>query len=303
MDITFPSIRALTTMVSTRFNIAYDAAPSSYGPYTMKVESTGAETMYPRLDQLPGMREWLGDRVIHQLGISTFTIKNKTWESTIGIQREQMEDDQFGILAPAAGELGQRSAELPDLLIATLLNTGQTLLGNDTQYYFGPGHTNWNADASTTVYSNYVAGGGPSWFLFDTTRSLKPFVYQERRPFRLISLTNPTDFITFFENRFLWGVDGRSNAGLGMWQLAYKSNAPLTGANYAAARATMATIRRPDGAPMGITPNLLVTGPGLESIARKLIYGDYDIDSPVGSAPQSNPWKNSADYQKSPWIT
>lgn len=48
-------------------------------------------------------------------------------------------------------------------------------------------------------------------------------IYQKRKPIKLTSKTNDNDDTVFMKDQFIWGADGRSNAGYGFWQMAYGS--------------------------------------------------------------------------------
>ena len=61
------------------------------------------------------------------------------------------------------------------------------------------------------------------WFLLATQKALKPIIYQKRKPIKLTSKTNDNDDTVFMKDQFIWGADGRSNAGYGFWQMAYGS--------------------------------------------------------------------------------
>lgn len=61
------------------------------------------------------------------------------------------------------------------------------------------------------------------WFLLCTNRFLKPFIYQLRKKIKFVSLTKETDENVFMLDEYLYGADGRSNAGYGFWQMAYGS--------------------------------------------------------------------------------
>lgn len=62
-----------------------------------------------------------------------------------------------------------------------------------------------------------------AWYLLCTKRALKPFIYQERTPIKFVSLTNETDNNVFMQNQYIYGADGRNNAGYGFWQMAIGS--------------------------------------------------------------------------------
>ncbi len=270
MDIPFPALQSINDGVSLAYNDQLWAVESRYKPFTYESNSTGAAEVYPRLNMLPGLREWIGDRVVQSLSQTNFTIANRMFEETIGVSRTDIEDDKLGLLAPIAGELGQNAGRLPDLLIASLLKAGHTTVIYDGQNFFDTAHQDYTAAGGITTNLNYVAGAGPAWYLFDVSRTLKPVIYQRRRPYSIIPKFSMTDPQVFWNKEFEWGVDGRSNAGYGIWQLGFMSQAPLTVENLLSARTTMATYRRPDGTPMGIQGTLLVTPSSLYPTAKAL---------------------------------
>ena len=278
MDISFPALKSINDAVSLAFNSQLWAAPGIYKQFTYDASSTGSEEVYPRLDMIPGLREWIGERVVNWLTQTTFTIKNKTFEGTVGLKREDIEDDKYGLLSPVAAQMGENAGRLPDLLVAKLLLNGHTTLGIDGQNFFDTAHANYGANGNATTIANYQAdtgGGGTPWFLFDTSKVLKPFIFQTRRPFKTVAKFSMTDENTIWADEYIWGVDGRCNAGYGLWQLAYCSYAPLTHDNLVAARTAMAEWRRPDGSPMGITGNLLVTPTKLFNKGRAYCENEF----------------------------
>ena len=285
MQITFPALDSLNAAVSLAYNTQFFTAARVCDPYVFDATSTGSEEVYPRLDLIGGLREWLGDRVVEQLSVSTFTIKNKWYEKTIAVNRADIEDDRFGLIGPAAMQLGQNAAQLKDLLIAQMMGAGHTTVTYDGQNFFDLAHPNPTAGGGAGTVANYQAGAGPSWYLFDTSRMIKPFIWQTRRAFQIIPKFSMTDEQVFWNKEFEWGVDGRCNAGLGLWQVGFRSDAAMTQANVTAARTAMASIRRPDGAPMGIKPDLLVVPTALYPDARAYAENEFvPIDATTGAA-------------------
>ena len=65
------------------------------------------------------------------------------------------------------------------------------------------------------------------WYLMDTTKAVKPLIFQMRRNPRLISKTNPQESDGVFMNdKFKYGGDYRGVAAYGLWQVAATSIAP-----------------------------------------------------------------------------
>lgn len=275
--ITMPLLASINNAVSTAYNDQLYRTETKWEKFCYTAMSTGAASIYPRLDMLPGLREWIGDRVVQSLSQSTFSITNKTFEQTIGINREQIEDDQFGILTPMVQELARNVASFPDILVANLLKVGNATVSYDgSQNFFDVAHTNYTSAGAAATVANYVAGGSAAWYLMDVSRTLQPMIVQKRRPFVITSKTALTDDNVFNAKEFVWGADGRMNVGFGIWQLAYMSQAALNMANLEAARTAMKSFRRPDGTPMGINPNLLVVPSTLYATAQAYYINDYD---------------------------
>lgn len=312
MDITFPSLQAITNGVSMAFNSQLFAAPSLYKKFCFENPSTGDAEVYPRLDMLPGLREWVGERVVHSLTQETFSITNKLFEETISIRRDQVEDDKYGMLTPIAGQLGQDAGQVPDLLTAKLFINGNTTTIYDGQNFFDTAHPNFpagGASQATATVANYMPApegfAGPSWFLLDGSKILKPFIYQPRRPFKIVPKFSLTDPSVFFDNEFVWGVDGRCNAGFGLPMLAFRSDAPLTLANLTTARATMATWRRPNGTPMGINPTILVVPTALLPTAKVYCENEFlpaGDPAATGTGTVANTFRGLAAVVENIWL-
>ncbi|MDD9910190.1 MAG: Mu-like prophage major head subunit gpT family protein [Ahrensia sp.] len=289
MDINAATLSSIFTGLSTAFNQRFEAVENQYATVAMTVPSTSSSNEYPRLDDLPGIREWIGDRVLHDLSAQTYTIRNRDFEGAIKIKRSQIEDDNIGIYSSVASDFGQQSKEFPDQLIFPLLKRGHETICYDGQNFFDTDHPGYDEAGNVISVSNYQPGAGPAWFLIDDTRSLKPMIYQQRRTFSLVSQMNETDPNVFNQGVYVWGVDGRGNAGFGLWQLAYMSRAPLTVESYLAARNAMTGIRKRSGQPINIRPSRLVVPRTLEADARQL------LNAQLVNGGDSNVWFNSAE--------
>ncbi len=297
MDINANTLRGIFTGLSTAFNQRFSAVQSFYNTVCMTVPSSTSQNEYPRLDDVPGFREWIGDRIVNDLSAQTYVIKNREFEKTISIKRSQIEDDQIGIFAPAAAQIGQDAAEFPDQLVFPLLKKGDITLCYDGQYFFDIDHPGYDENGGTTSVVNFTDGPGPAWYLIDDSQVMKPMVWQPRKPFTLTPLQSPDDPNVFFQGKFIWGSDGRCNAGFGLWQLAYKSKATLNAANYAAARAAMSTLRRRDGSVLNINATKLLVPPSLEGVGRQLLTAE------LINGGESNIWRNTCELVKVPYLT
>lgn len=299
-EITLNFLQSLYQGVQTSFNQYLGAAPGHYRKLCMMVDSKHRSETYPRLDQLPGIREWIGDRIVHSLSAGSYAVRNKKFEETIGIEREDIEDDAFGLFNLAIQQLGVNAGEFPDLLTARMINGGGSSLGPDGQYFFDTDHPSWDATGTAISASNYQSGAGAAWYLLDLSRPLKPFLFQNRVPFDIAARQSLQDPTVFEKDKFVWGTRGRCNAGFGLWQLAFKSKADLTKANVDAAVTAMGSRFRPDGAPIAISPTHLMVPKALEGRGRAIVNNEFIGVS--GSGAENNEWKGFAELLINPWL-
>lgn len=298
------NLGAIFTAFKTVFNVGLETAPSVYERVAMVVPSTTKEEVYSWLGQFPGVREWLGPRVIKNLTAHGFTIVNKKFESTVSIARTDIEDDRFGVFSPVMRELGRAAGDHPDQLTFALLADGFATTCYDGQFFFDTDHPVGDGNGGTTSVSNVQAGAETPWFLLDTSRAYKPLIYQRRIPYALQSKTDDSDEEVFNNDTFLYGVRGRSSMGFGLWQLAYASKAELTPANYEAARAAMMAFTGDEGRPLNIKPDLFVGPPSLEGAAMRLFNNGTRVET-VDAVPLSvqNEWAGTAEPIITAWLT
>lgn len=261
MDITSSNLKAVNQGFKSLYDASFAAAEPEYKKIAMHVPSAQGSEVYAWLGALSMIREWLGDRVINNIKAHDFTIKNKSWENTVSVPRSSIEDDAYGVYSPLFQEMGKDVKAHPDVLTFGLLASAFTTLCYDGQYLVDTDHPVTDANGAVTSVSNHGGGAGAAWFLIDDTRMIKPFIYQERRKFNFVALDNPDDPNVFNRDEFVYGVDGRNNAGVGLWQLIYGSKQTLDTANFNTAHAAMSGLKGDGGRPLRIKPSLLVVGP------------------------------------------
>ena len=62
-----------------------------------------------------------------------------------------------------------------------------------------------------------------AWFLLDTTKAVKPFIYQERKAPVFVSQTDMNADDVFSRKKYKFGAEARAAGGYGFWQLAFGS--------------------------------------------------------------------------------
>jgi phage major head subunit gpT-like protein len=280
----------------TAFQSGLGMAPSDHERIATRVPSSTREEKYGWIGKVPGIREWIGDRVVQNLAAHDYTIVNKHHELTVGVDRDDLDDDQYGVYAPLFEEMGQATGAHPNELVFGLLNTGFTGLAYDGQPFFDTDHPVIQADGSVASVANTDGGGGTPWFLLATKRALKPILRQVRKEPMFVALDKEDDQNVFMKKEFIYGVDGRSNVGFGFWQFAWGSKQALSKTTYKLARESMMAFKGDHGRPLGIMPDLLAVPPGLEGQALELLNAERD------AAGATNVYRNTADLLVTPWL-
>lgn len=110
---------------------------------------------------------------------------------------------------------------IPTMLLvgSALEDTARALLNNDKL-----------ADDSENPYKGAVdlvvdarIESETAWFLLDTTKPIRPFIYQERKAPEFVSQVNPQSDSVFNLKKYKFGAEARVASGYGFWQLAYGS--------------------------------------------------------------------------------
>jgi phage major head subunit gpT-like protein len=282
------------------FNAAYmeglSQAPSYFDKIATTVNSTQLEQKYGWLGKIPRVREWVGPRAIQNLSQSDYTIKEKAWELTISVDKDNIETDNLGIYGPMFREMGASTKALPDQLIFSLLTAGFSTNCYDGQFFFDTDHPVLDVNGNVTNGVNTDGGAGTPWFLLCTNMPLKPLIYQRRKDFEFVAKDKVTDDNVFDNKEFVYGADARANVGYGFWQQAWGSKQTLNAANYEIARAGLVGMKGDFGNPLGLMPNLLVVPANLEGAARRI------LKTQQGSAGATNEWEGSAELLVVPWL-
>lgn len=278
------------------FGSAFATAQSQHQRIAMRVPSTTSEEKYAWLGKMPRFREWVGDRVFNSIKAHDYTIRNKKWENSVEVDRADIEDDRLGIYTPMVQALGAESATHPDELVFGLLASGFSTLCYDGQYFFDTDHPVDLVDGSVGSWSNFQGGAGTAWFLLDVRRPVKPLIFQDRKPYKLVAMQDDQDEGVFTRDVFRYGVDARNNVGFGLPHLAYASKQTLDATNFAAARAAMGSLKGDKGKPLAIQGTLLVVPPNLEKAALEVVNAERLSNG------ASNVMAGTAEVLVSPWL-
>lgn len=278
------------------FQGAWQQAASMAEMVATTIPSTGSEEKYAWLGTMPRFREWIGDRQLNSLKTHDYTIKNKDFEMTLEVDRNHIEDDKLGIYTPMLTQAGEEAKTHPDELVFSLLAAGFNSLCYDGQYFFDTDHPVTDANGNLTTWSNFGGGSGVPWYLLDTTRAVKPLIFQKRKDYSFVAMDSMNDEAVFMRKIYRYGVDARVNVGYGLPQLAYASKQTLDESAFTAARASMLSVKGDGGKVLNVKSKLLVVPPTLESAARKIVSAEFLANG------ATNTNRGLADVLVVPWL-
>lgn len=296
MIINRANLDALRVGFKTHFQQGLAQAPSQWPRIATEVPSSVREEKYGWLGKLPGVREWTGPRLVQNLAEHDYAIKNKPWELTIGVDRDDIQDDNLGMYGPLFQEMGASTGAHVDTLVFSLLKAGFSTACYDGQNFFDTDHPVIDENGAIVTVANTDGGAGAPWFLLVTKRPLKPLIFQKRKDWEFINKDRPDDDNVFMNREFLYGADARGNAGLGFWQMAWGSKQTLDATRYETARAAIMGMKGDHGRPLGLVPDLLVVPPSLEGAGRGL------LQSQLVNGGESNKWAGTAELLVVPWL-
>lgn len=125
------------------------------GPWAqlvMNVSSTGKSNEYDWLGGPPRIQEWAsGDRPMGSLKAYNYTVSNQKWANGLQVKREDIEDDNLGVYAPAIAQMARDFDLYKDELLFGLNMIGAfTRTGYDGQAFCDTDHL----DNEETAQSN-----------------------------------------------------------------------------------------------------------------------------------------------------
>lgn len=255
------------------------------------IDMAQTEGQAPRVTDEIEVVPWDGGaRQVQGTSVTDFRWYSKKLEATAALDQDQQSDlASIGVFFDRMRSMGKARAKFYNVaafgfLIASLTADSYTYsklgkdhtwstVGYDGARLFDNSHS-FNGDARG---DNIVtAGGGPYWFLVDSTQ-VPPVFFGEFRPF---------DFYEY-ENQVRetgdrkWGMDGRYALATGNWRSIAASNQALDATNLEALKLQMSAFENDDGSPGGTNPDMLIIPGALEIDARELF-------KPVNAAGATN---------------
>lgn len=129
MDITNANMEGLFKAFNVKFTAAMRAAAERVTErdiilteLAMLLPSTTKLNEHDWINQIPGMREWIGPRVARTLDFGQLIISNRDFEQTVDVPMNAIEDDQYNLYGPRFEMMGDAAGRLwMELAVAALV--------------------------------------------------------------------------------------------------------------------------------------------------------------------------------------
>ena len=149
--------------LTAKFDNRVAAATPFYPNVCYDASSVRTSEKYGWIGNMPGMREWLGERQFSELRAANFVLENKHWESSLLIKKTDLADDNLGQYGPVLEQLGIEAAHHPDELWFSVLEQGASSTCFDGQYFFDTDHAWGNSGTqSNSITSTVVSTSAPT---------------------------------------------------------------------------------------------------------------------------------------------
>jgi phage major head subunit gpT-like protein len=131
-------------------------------------------------------------------------------------------DTVWAAMASYTGEDGEPMGVMPNLLVVPpqLAKEAREIVAAE---FVGGGNSNVLKGVAEVLVVPELADEATTWYLMDTTKGIKPLIFQNRQSPTLTSMTNPNDPNVFSQDQFQWGLKARGVEGYGPWWLAARS--------------------------------------------------------------------------------
>jgi phage major head subunit gpT-like protein len=158
MELTTPVLQQFFQLLDFSFQNYMKQVPSFYDQVATVMPSATEQNVYPFLAMYPGVKEWVGPRVVNNLASRSFVVVNKHWETTMGMDKNKFADDTFGFYSKGTEVAAIQIAEFRDRRVAAVIEAGVTTNCWDNQFFFDVDHPVDFDNAAAGVQANKLVG-------------------------------------------------------------------------------------------------------------------------------------------------
>ncbi len=121
MELTRENLQTLFYTIQASFNKGLGTTWSDWQKFAVVVNSATLMEKYPSTILTGAMRKWVGPRIINDVQGKLLTVLNEDYERTEGINRNDIEDDNFGFFSAIFEAIGVEAGNLWGRLACEIL--------------------------------------------------------------------------------------------------------------------------------------------------------------------------------------
>jgi len=144
--------KMMTAGLKTIFFNAAKAYTPMYTELVTEVKSNKKSETYGWLGSTPKLRKWRDERAPKALIENGFTLINEDYEASISVDKNAMEDDEYGQIKVQVGIMGNAAKKWYDEAFTLTVEGGTSNLCYDGQNFFDTDHA--EGEEYTTAQSN-----------------------------------------------------------------------------------------------------------------------------------------------------
>ncbi len=174
----------LTAGLRAEFFSAYEklGRESIIPRVTTVIQTTLPSQKYGWLGSVPTMREFTDERLPGGLKQYSYTIEDKVWEASIGIDRRALEDDQYDMIRQRTRDLALEAVRHQEQLVVDQLAKGAAQTCYDGQYLIDTDH----AEGDSGTQSNKTTSALTQATLQDAISAMMQIKNDRGLPMRII---------------------------------------------------------------------------------------------------------------------
>jgi len=146
--------RLLTSGLRTEFMNGQKSVVTIYQDVTTEIPSTKASEVYAWLGSTPRLRKWKDERQAKAIIEHGFTVVNEDYEASISVDKNALDDDQYGQIKIRVNAIGAAAKKGYDEFYTTVLEAGETSLCYDGQYYFDSDHSEGSSGTQSNLFTS-----------------------------------------------------------------------------------------------------------------------------------------------------
>jgi phage major head subunit gpT-like protein len=155
----------LEKALRTEFMKSYDngANPADVASMIMQTTSSSSSEKYGWLGNVANLEEWKDSRQLKGVRDYDYSIPNKHYEGSLQVDRDDIEDDQYGAIKVRIQDLSTKAKQHPRALFFSQLEAGETELCFDGSAFYSATHKYFNDDvAQSNLHTGTKAGVAPT---------------------------------------------------------------------------------------------------------------------------------------------